>query len=163
MPQFDTTTFISQLFWLAISFGMVVFCFARIFIPRFNAILEKRFLKIRNDSEQAEQMQAEAQALFDKSQVRLDETRKDADKMIKMTISNLESNREKHLAMMQSELQKGLKAIEKAHEDQLMTLHEQLAPIAQTCAIQILDRLTIPATDASLFHLNDEGQMHAPN
>ena len=161
MPQFNTATFISQLFWLFLSFGVVVFCFARIFIPRFNATLEKRFLKIRNDSEQAARMQAEAQALLDKSQARLDEAHKDADRMIKMAIANLESNREKQLAVMQSELQKGLKVIEKAYDDQLATLHEQFEPIAQTCATQILDRLAIPTTDAPLFHLTDEGNTHA--
>jgi F-type H+-transporting ATPase subunit b len=50
MPQFDPSSFSSQLFWLAICFGLVYFSMSRIFLPRIRDILKDRHNEI-NSSE----------------------------------------------------------------------------------------------------------------
>lgn len=165
MPQFNTATFISQLFWLAISFGMVVFCFARIFIPRFNATLEKRFLTIRNDIEQAEHMQMEANTLFAKRHDRLEEARKEADTMIKTALISLDAKREEQMAIVQNEMQHRLKIIEQSHEEQLTALHERLVPIADACVHSIVERLSLNHTGEvkKEKRAKGKGESHASN
>ncbi|MFT6077572.1 MAG: F-type H+-transporting ATPase subunit b [Myxococcota bacterium] len=42
MPQFDPTSFISQIFWLAICFGALYIAMSRVFLPRIRDILQTR-------------------------------------------------------------------------------------------------------------------------
>lgn len=66
MPQFDPTTFPSQLFWLVISFVVLYWVVARFAIPRIGDILEQRERVVQDDLDRAESLRAEAeQALAD--------------------------------------------------------------------------------------------------
>lgn len=66
MPQFDPTSFPSQLFWLVISFLALYWIIARFAIPRIGDILEQRERVVQDDLDRAESLKAEAeQALAD--------------------------------------------------------------------------------------------------
>lgn len=66
MPQFDPTSFPSQLFWLVISFLALYWIVARFAIPRIGDILEQRERVVQDDLDRAESLKAEAeQALAD--------------------------------------------------------------------------------------------------
>lgn len=66
MPQFDPSTFPSQLFWLVISFVVLYWVVARFAIPRIGDILEQRERVVQDDLDRAESLRAEAeQALAD--------------------------------------------------------------------------------------------------
>ncbi len=60
MPQFDITTFPTQLFWLIVTFSTLYFVVARVVLPRFSSILEMRQSRIQNDLQKAEELQKEA-------------------------------------------------------------------------------------------------------
>lgn len=49
MPQFDFTTYSSQIFWFSICFIMLYFSISRIILPRIHAILKDRQSTINND------------------------------------------------------------------------------------------------------------------
>jgi F-type H+-transporting ATPase subunit b len=49
MPQFDPSSFSSQLFWLAICFGLIYFSMSKIFLPRIRDILKDRHNQINGD------------------------------------------------------------------------------------------------------------------
>jgi F-type H+-transporting ATPase subunit b len=61
-PPFDSTTFASQLFWLAITFFVLYFVIARVAVPRIATILADRRGRIAADIETAERMKAESEA-----------------------------------------------------------------------------------------------------
>ena len=48
-PPFDTSTFASQLFWLAVTFGALFYVLSKIAIPRVSEILETRRARISGD------------------------------------------------------------------------------------------------------------------
>jgi F-type H+-transporting ATPase subunit b len=50
MPQFDPSSFTSQLFWLAICFSLIYFSMSRIFLPRVRNILKDRHDKISDNN-----------------------------------------------------------------------------------------------------------------
>jgi F-type H+-transporting ATPase subunit b len=58
-PPFDTTTFASQLFWLAITFGLFYYLMAKVIIPRIGQTLEQRHDRIATDLAEAERLKAE--------------------------------------------------------------------------------------------------------
>jgi PAS domain S-box-containing protein len=69
---------------------MVIFCYVRIFIPKFNQTIEKRLSKIRYDVEQAEHMQEQANLLLEKSQKKIEDAHRQVEQHLKETLDDLE-------------------------------------------------------------------------
>lgn len=61
-PPFDTSTFPSQLLWLAITFGLLYVLMKRVIVPRIGGILELRRDRIAQDLDEAARMKEEADA-----------------------------------------------------------------------------------------------------
>ncbi len=61
-PPFDSSTFASQLLWLAITFGLFYLLMAKVIMPRIGGILENRHDKIAQDLDEASRSKAEADA-----------------------------------------------------------------------------------------------------
>jgi len=61
-PPFDTSTFASQLLWLAITFGLFYILMSKVIMPRISGILETRHDKIAQDLDEASRSKAEADA-----------------------------------------------------------------------------------------------------
>mgnify|MGYP000106084830 CR=1 FL=1 len=61
LPQFDFSTWASQMFWLAIVFGCLYFVLATFILPRLRDGISTREDRIRDDLDNAENMQREAQ------------------------------------------------------------------------------------------------------
>lgn len=59
-PPFDSSTFPSQLLWLAITFGLFYLFLQRVVLPRLGAIFETRSDRIAQDLDQAARMKDEA-------------------------------------------------------------------------------------------------------
>ncbi|UJQ95835.1 F0F1 ATP synthase subunit B [Mariluticola halotolerans] len=65
-PPFDSSTFGSQLLWLAIAFGLLYVLMSRVALPRIGEILEVRRDRIEGDLAEAERMRQKTdQALAD--------------------------------------------------------------------------------------------------
>jgi len=141
MPQFDTSTFISQIFWLTICLSLVIFCYARIFIPRFNKTIEKRLSKIHYDIDQAKHMQEQADLLFEENQKKLNDARHHAEEQIKAVLADLELKKKNQLAHIDDELSCSLKAMAKSLEREQKKLQETMAPRVDECVDKILAHL----------------------
>jgi F-type H+-transporting ATPase subunit b len=69
-PPFDSTTFASQLLWLAITFVLLYWILARFAIPRIRGIIEDRRNRIAGDLDAADKMRLQseqAQANYEKA------------------------------------------------------------------------------------------------
>ncbi len=58
-PPFDSSTFASQLLWLAITFGALYYLMSKVALPRIGSILETRRDRIESDLAQAENYRRE--------------------------------------------------------------------------------------------------------
>ena len=63
MPQLNPEFFVSQLFWLVVSFSFLLVFLWRISLPRIGSVLDKRERKINDDISAAKKLQAEAEAI----------------------------------------------------------------------------------------------------
>ena len=61
-PPFDTSTFASQLFWLALTFGFLYWFMSKVIVPRIGGILETRQDRIAQDLDKAHELKGEADA-----------------------------------------------------------------------------------------------------
>lgn len=64
-PPFDSSTFASQLLWLAITFGLFFYLMSKVIIPRISGILETRHDRIAKDLDQASSLKNEADAAIE--------------------------------------------------------------------------------------------------
>lgn len=62
LPQLDTSTYPSQLLWLALTFGALYLLLSRVLLPRISSAIETRKSRIAADLAQAEQLNQDAQA-----------------------------------------------------------------------------------------------------
>ncbi len=63
MPQFDASTFASQVFWLVITFTILFILMWKVALPRVGETLDKRRQKISSDIEKAEQLKVSAEKM----------------------------------------------------------------------------------------------------
>lgn len=61
-PPFDSSSFASQLLWLAITFGLLYYLMAKIALPRISDILETRSDRIAQDIDEAGRLKDESDA-----------------------------------------------------------------------------------------------------
>src|SRR5690554_2149411 len=61
-PPFDTSTYASQLLWLAITFGLFYLFLNKVVLPRIGGILEVRSGRIAQDLDEAAKLKEEADA-----------------------------------------------------------------------------------------------------
>ncbi|WP_160010090.1 F0F1 ATP synthase subunit B [Rhizobium sp. 18055] len=61
-PPFDTSTYASQLLWLAISFVIFFVLMQKVIAPRIGGILEQRHTRIAQDLDEAARLKAQADA-----------------------------------------------------------------------------------------------------
>ncbi len=62
MPQFDTSTWPGQIFWLLIAFAVVYAVLSRVFIPRLRHGIDTRRERIGDDMAEARRLRDEAEA-----------------------------------------------------------------------------------------------------
>jgi F-type H+-transporting ATPase subunit b len=60
-PPLDATTFAPQLFWLALTFGLLYVLLKRFALPRVGEILDERQARIQRDLDKAEALKVETQ------------------------------------------------------------------------------------------------------
>lgn len=77
-PPFDASTFAGQLFWLALTFGLLYWLMSTIALPRVGAILADRASTIARDLDNAAAMQAKAEETAQAYETALTEARKNA-------------------------------------------------------------------------------------
>ena len=73
MPQLNPEFFVSQLFWLVVTFTFLLIFLWRISLPRIGSVLKKREKKINDDIATAKKLQAEAEVI----QKKIEEVKKE--------------------------------------------------------------------------------------
>ena len=120
MPQFNAKSFNSQLFWLIITFTALYLIVTYLILPRVRENIRLRKNKIANDIERAESIKLEIENMISQSNLKLEEAKNKAQKIIKETI--LRSNKEydnhidrvkKQIANMQIENERNIEEYKK--------------------------------------------------
>ena len=123
MPQFNAKSFNSQLFWLIITFTTLYLIITYFILPRIRENIRLRKNKIANDLERAENIKAEIENMISQSNIKLEEAKNQAQKMIKESL--LRSNKEydnqidtikKQIANMQIKAEKKITEYKKSLE-----------------------------------------------
>ena len=103
-PPLDHTTFVPQLVWLAISFGLLYLLLKRVALPRVGEVIEERADRIRRDLDQAEKLKAETEGALAAYEQALTEARSKAGGIIKTMRDGLAAEVDKERARVEAEI-----------------------------------------------------------
>ena len=141
MPQLNPEFYISQLFWLTISFAFLFIFLWRISLPRINSALEKRANKINEDIRIAKQYQSEAEEIQTNIDNQLTKTKLETIDLIKSANQNLQAHTAKELEKLDNSLNAKLEEassiIEKNKANALNQINDQIFDITKLTLAKI--------------------------
>ena len=148
MPQLDPEFFVSQLFWLVVTFSFLFFFLWKVSLPRIGSVLEKRENKINKDIETAKQLQIEAEKIQDQIEQKLHDSKEQNINSIKNATVDLQNKASEELLKLDNDLNKKIEksatVIENNKKESLEKIHEQIHDIikltlAKLSSVQIND------------------------
>ena len=135
MPQLNPEFFVSQLFWLVVTFSFLLVFLWRISLPRIGNVLEKRERKINEDLTAAKELQIEAEKIQHKIEQQLKKARSDASELIKSSSTTLQNKAQIEISKLEKELDEKIndssKKIEKNKNESVNQIQSQINDITK--------------------------------
>lgn len=151
MPQIDTATFVSQIFWLIVAFATLYYLLSRRALPRLAEILEARQDRIAADLDEAERLRREAEEALASYQQVIAEAQDKAHTLLTETQARLQAEAAQRQAELDEELAKQLREAEAriaaARKSALAELEGAALGAAQA-AVERLAGLKVPKKTA---------------
>ena len=135
MPQLNPEFFVSQLFWLVVTFSFLLVFLWRISLPRIGSVLEKREKKINDDIATTKKLQKEAESIQKIIEDKLRNARTETAIIIKTTSIDLQKKTASELVKLDKDLDKKIddsaNEIKKNKNDSLNQIHDQIHEITK--------------------------------
>tara|TARA_B100001250_G_scaffold234799_1_gene201674 strand:+ start:304 stop:795 length:492 start_codon:yes stop_codon:yes gene_type:complete len=135
MPQLNPEFFITQLFWLVVTFSFLLVFLWRISLPRIGSVLEKREKKINDDIAAAKKLQEDAEKIQTEIEEKLKEVKNSNADLIKATSLNLLEKSNDQLKKLDNELNNKIEessiAIEKNKNESMNKIESQIIEITK--------------------------------
>lgn len=135
-PPLDTSTFPSQLFWLFLTFGLLLLFLSKVLLPRVSSILEDRSNRIADDLDSAARMTREAEAAELAYEGSLKDARAKAHNVAETTRASVNAEIESEMKLADEQASIALEAAEskirKLRANALANVDEIASETAQT-------------------------------
>lgn len=142
MPQLDPTWFISQLFWLFLSFTALYVIMARFVLPQLVGTMIDRQKKIASDIDTAERMKNQAEQAKKDYEQALSEARARAQFVFNEAMQAQKLRMESAAREMDAKVAGMISEAQKKIEAQKKNLLDALVPASTEIANMIVDKLT---------------------
>ena len=113
MPQLNPEFWISQIFWLILSFSLLYIVIWKIFLPKITYSLENRKSKIVNDLHDAQKLKESAEKKLKEYNKIIEDSNKQAKKIIEDSVKKLDNEIENKKQKFNEEIEKELVDVEK--------------------------------------------------
>lgn len=87
LPQLNPASYASQIFWVVVTFGLLLWLMSKVALPRVAEVLEARQEKISNDLEKATALKAEAEGVMQAYEKAVAEARANAQKEVAASVA----------------------------------------------------------------------------
>ena len=146
-PPFESHTFLSQLVWLALAFGLLYYLMAKVALPRIESILHERSSRLAADLDEAQRMKREADAAGEAYETSLREAQGKAQAIAQDARAKLAEESDRRRKAKEAELNEKLSASETAIRESTAKAMANVRDIAGETAASIVERLTGKAPD----------------
>lgn len=150
-PPFDSSTFASQLFWLAITFGIFYWLMGKVLAPRISDILETRQSRIADDIDKAHEFKEQADNAIAAYEQELATAKANANEIATKARDKAKAEAEAERASVEAELAEKLATSEAQIAKTRASAMAEVGTIAEETTAAILDQLIgAKATKADL-------------
>lgn len=111
MPQFDVSTFPSQIFWLILCFAVLCFFMVTVLAPRLGNSLESRQRTLHDLSQMADEVDAQADELSGRNVSNLTKAQQEANARIQEALLQANKYKNDEIATYENTVQSELKAL----------------------------------------------------
>lgn len=143
LPQLDPTFYVSQLFWLAITFATLYFLFSKNILPTISGILENRHEHIQDDLDTAETLKKEAEEVHASYEKKMNDARERVTTLYADIETEITNNAELSLQGFQEKFAKEISIAEakldKTKKEALKEMDSIAAEISSIAAKKIVD------------------------
>jgi len=146
-PPFETHTFLAQIVWLALAFGLLYYLMSKIALPRIQGILHDRATRLSADLDEAQRMKSEADAAGAAYEKSLADAQGKAREIAQETRNALSAEAETKRKTLEAELNQRLAASETTIRGRTEQAMGNVRTIAGETATAIVERLTGQAPD----------------
>tara|TARA_B100000886_G_scaffold141555_1_gene95938 strand:+ start:115 stop:606 length:492 start_codon:yes stop_codon:yes gene_type:complete len=154
MPQLNPEFFVSQLFWLVVTFSFLFIFLWRVSLPRISTVLEKRQNKINENLSYAKELQEQAIEIEKKINKQISSAKEETENRIKKAILTLQDNTSTKLSDLDNELEEKFlnseKEIIKNRDEQMKNLDQEIINITKITVSKISD-LNISNDDVNKY------------
>lgn len=151
MPQLEVSTFVPQLFWLAITFGVLFLLMWKVGLPRVGGLIDARRKRIDDDLAAAAQLKDEAEATLAAYQHTLAAARAQAQAAVKETTDRLAAEAAERQRQLGESLAQLVAAAERDIAAATQRAFGEMREIAVDVARSVTEKVTgTPADAASL-------------
>lgn len=147
LPQFDPSTFPSQLFWLAATFLLLYLFFSIKTLPAISSVLENRREHIRSDLEMAEKLKAEAERAQEAYEKLLTNAREESSQAVSNVTGAIKARAEKEQQAFREKHEHEVGALEKRIAKAKTDAMKDMTVIAAEIASEAADRIVGIKTD----------------
>lgn len=141
MPQFEISTYPSQIFWLIICFAFLCTVMARYLIPRLVATLEGREQRLQQDWDQAKLVCSKEEALRQENLARLADARGKAHSLIHHALTEAHSSKSRRMAILDEELLIKTKKVREELETQTQKILGNIEPLVSQVVMATAPRI----------------------
>jgi F-type H+-transporting ATPase subunit b len=141
-PPFDPATYGSQLFWLAVCFGLLYFLMSRVALPRVGAIIEERNNQVARDLAEAGRLKAETDAAIAAYEQALAQARQNAHAVAQEARNAAKAEADAHRAGIEADLEQRLDAADRRIAEVKTRALAEVDAIAQEAAEAMVETLT---------------------
>jgi F-type H+-transporting ATPase subunit b len=145
MPQLDFTTFVPQLFWLAVTFFVLYLLMRLVALPSVGRVIAARRSRLDDDFARASELRQQAEAVLNQYEARMVAARAQAHDMIRETAERAAAE----AAARQRQLAEGLATQTKEAEEQIAAAKQQAFAEIRGVAIDVARSVTEKLTGAA--------------
>ena len=144
MPQLDQLPdiFWSQLFWLAVVFGIIFFVIGKGMLPKIQGTVELREKKIGDDLERAQAARAEAEETEAAWRARMDSARADAAKLAQQARQESALKTEAKVRKAAEQINAKVDAAEQQIRERVQAARAEIESVAAEATQEMVARLT---------------------
>jgi F-type H+-transporting ATPase subunit b len=147
-PPLDSNTFAPQLFWLALTFGLLYVLMKRIALPKVEAAIKERRQSIERDLKAAKKLKAETQLALSRYELALSEARERASAIVKdlrdKIAAEVETERARHEALLSQNLAEAEQRIAQSKATAIAGVNEIAADIAEAIVTRLVATEPLP-------------------
>ena len=149
LPQFDTSTFSRQLFWLFLIFVFMYVVFARKTLPTISSVLENRRERIASDVRAAETLKKDVERVRAEYEAAIANAQGDAQKMLMSIQTDMKRTLEARDAEFKTKADAAVDSLEAKIDTGRARVLAELNDLAANLAVDITNRIAGVKADAS--------------